>query len=241
MTPLIYSEEDPISLGVFNYHYHRDDSPIIIHADDFDPDEVLPSYFFRSYKQMPQLEQKALQLASGRILDVGACSGSHALYLQDQGHQVTALEQSELCCKVMNDRGIANVLHQDFFQLPQQQFDTILLLMNGAGIAGTLSRLDLLLKKLAELLHPEGQILIDSSDLIFLYTDDDGSAMIDLAADKYYGELTFQTEYKNQKGRKFPWLYVDPDLLKEKVSQNNLQVKQIFKGDHFDYLAQITF
>ncbi|WP_430972815.1 class I SAM-dependent methyltransferase [Sunxiuqinia rutila] len=241
MAPLNYSDEDPISLGVFNYHYHRDNSPILIHSEDFDPDEVLPSYFFRGFKQMPPLEQKALQLANGRILDVGACSGSHALYLQDKGHEVTALEQSALCCKVMNDRGIKNVIHQDFFQLPQQQFDTILLLMNGTGIAGTLSRLDELFQKLASLLHPQGQILIDSSDLIFLYTDEDGSALIDLAAEKYYGELTFQTEYKNQKGHKFPWLYVDPDLLKEKASQNNLRVKQIFKGDHFDYMAQITF
>ncbi len=237
---MIFPEENPISQGVFNYHYHRDNSPIYIHSENFDTDEVLPSYFFRGYKQMPALEQKALDLANGRVLDVGACAGSHALYLQQKGMEVTALERSPLCCQVMKDLGIADVRQTDFFQFKNEKYNTILLLMNGTGIAGSLNRLDLLLQKLGSLLQPRGQILIDSSDLIFLYTEDDGSAVIDLAAENYYGELSFQTEYKNQKSREFPWLYVDPDLLKERAKRNNLQVQQLMKGNHFDYLAQIT-
>lgn len=237
---MIFSEEDPISQGVFNYHFHRDNSPIFIHSDGFDTDQVQPSYFFRSYKQMPKLEQKALDLVKGKVLDVGACAGSHSIYLQQKGFEVTALERSKSCCQVMEDRGITNIIQTDFFLLENEKFDTILLLMNGTGIAGTLNRLDLLLKKLATMLNPKGQILIDSSDLIFLYTEEDGSATIDIAGD-YYGELIFQTEYKQQKGVKFPWLYVDLDLLKEKALENNLQVNQFYKGDHFDYLAKITF
>ena len=235
------SIEDPISQGVFNYHFHRNNSPVYIHSDGFDTDEVLPSYFFRSYKQMPKLEQMALNLSKGQILDIGACAGCHSIYLQQQGHQVVALERSNLCCNVLQDRGISEIRHLDLFQLENEKFDTILLLMNGTGIAGTLNGLHNLFKKLAELLLPNGQILIDSSDLIFLYTEEDGSAVIDLASNKYYGELVFQTEYKQQKGLQFPWLYVDIDTLTEQANRNNLKVKQIFKGDHFDYLAQITF
>ena len=233
--------EDPISQGIFNYHFHRDNTPVYIHSDGFDTDEVLPSYFFRSYQQMPPLEQKALGFAFGKILDVGACAGSHALYLQEKGFQVTALERSGFCCNVMQERGILDVKHLDFFQLKDEKFDTILLLMNGTGIAGNLNGLDMLFKKLAELLNPDGQILVDSSDLIYLYTDEDGSAVIDIAADKYYGELLFQTEYKQQKGTPFPWLYIDQDLLTQKATQNKLKIKQIYQGEHFDYLAQITF
>jgi precorrin-6B methylase 2 len=233
--------EDPIAQAVFNYHFHHDNSPVSIHSDGFDVDEVFPAYFFRTYQQMPALEQKALGLAKGRILDVGACAGSHSLYLQQKGEQAVALERSGLCCKVLQDREIKNIRQLDFFQLEKEKFDTILLLMNGTGIAGTLDGLDRLLKKLTELLLPEGQILIDSSDLIFLYTDEDGSAVIDLTAEKYYGELIFQTEYKQQKGNEFPWLYVGEDLLAESAERNNLHVKQVFKGEHFDYLAQITF
>jgi SAM-dependent methyltransferase len=233
--------EDPISQAVFNYHFHRDNTPVYIHSDGFGADEVLPAYFFRTYQQMPALEQKALELAKGRVLDVGACAGSHSLYLQQKGNQVVALERSGLCCKVLHDRGIPDVRHQDLFQLENEEFDTILLLMNGTGIAGTLDGLGRLFKKLTELLRPDGQILIDSSDLIFLYTDEDGSSVIDLTAEKYYGELVFQTEYQQQKGDEFPWLYVGEDLLAERAERNNLHVRQIFKGKHFDYLAQITF
>lgn len=182
-----------------------------------------------------------MELAQGRILDVGACAGCHSLYLQQEAFQVTALERSGLCCKVMRDRGISDIRHLDLFQLKNEKFDTILLLMNGTGIAGTLDGLDQLFKKLAELLKPKGQLLIDSSDLIFLYTEEDGSAVIDITDDKYYGELTFQTEYKKRKGTEFPWLYVDEDLLYERANRNNLQVKQVYNGDHFNYLAQITF
>ncbi|HKJ43404.1 MAG TPA: class I SAM-dependent methyltransferase [Sunxiuqinia sp.] len=233
--------DDPISQGVFNYHFHRDNTPIFIHSEGFDTDEVLPSYFFRTYQQMPVLEQKAIGMAQGKILDVGACAGCHSIYLQEKGFDVAALERSSLCCKVMKDRGIRNTLNLDLFQFEDEKFDSILLLMNGTGIAGTLTGLDRLFKKLSELLTPAGQILIDSSDLIFLYTEEDGSAVIDLNTENYYGELVFQTEYKQQKGKSFPWLYVDIELLTEYATKHNLKVKHIFKGDHFDYLACITF
>lgn len=233
--------EDPISQGVFNYYFHRDNSPILIHSDGFDTDEVLPSYFFRTYQQMPTLEQKAMDLAKGKVLDVGACAGCHSLYLQNKGMEVTALERSALCCKVMDEQGISSVKNLDLFQLQNENFDTILLLMNGTGIAGTLNGLDQLFQKLAELLAVNGQILIDSSDLIFLYTEEDGSAVIDLNAERYYGELIFQTEYKGSKGLEFPWLYVDIDLLTKYANKNNFKVKHVYKGDHFDYLARITF
>jgi len=233
--------EDPISQAIFNFHFYNDDTSVYIHSEDFDPDEMSPAYFFRSYEKMPAPEQKALDLAKGFVLDVGAGAGSHALYLQQARHSVVALERSDLCCKVMHDRGIWNVRRKDFFNLEKEKYDTILLLMNGAGIAGTLDGLDRLFGKLAELLHPDGQILIDSSNLIFLYTNDDGSAVVDIAANKYYGELIFQTEYKQQRGIPFPWLYVDESLLADSAGRHNLRVKEIFHGGHFDYLAQITF
>ncbi len=230
---------DPIAEGIYNYHFFRKNTPIIIHADGFDDDEVLPSYFFRSVNEMPFIEQEALKLAKGKVLDVGACAGCHASILQNKGLEVYALERSELCCKVMEDRKIRNIIHSDLFTCGDQTFDTILLLMNGTGIAGTLNNLDNFLIKLKSLLSPNGQILIDSSDLIYLYTDEDGSAEININDDHYYGELVFQTEYNGKKGNEFPWLYVDQDTLKAKAEENNLRVEKIIEGDHFDYLAII--
>jgi hypothetical protein len=113
--------------------------------------------------------------------------------------------------------------------------------MNGTGIAGTLSGLDVLLHHLKSLLNQDGQILIDSSDLIYLFEQEDGSALIDLTADNYYGELSFQTEYENWKSQPFSWLYVDISNLENAVKKNKLRLKNVYKGQHYDYLAQITF
>lgn len=232
--------DDPIGRAVFDYHFNTVDQPIVVHSDDFDDDTIETVYLFRSYKKMPALEKKAMSLCHGTILDVGACAGAHSVYLQDKGFEVTSLETSALCCEVLKNRNLRNVIHQDFFKFSNQTFDTILLLMNGTGIAGTLSGLEVLFHHLKTLLNPGGQILIDSSDLIYLFEQEDGSALIDISADKYYGELTFQTEYQNWISQPFSWLYIDLSNLKNAIEKNQLHLKEVFNGQHYDYLARIT-
>lgn len=233
--------DDPMGRAVYDYHFNSINQPIIVHSADFDDDTIDPKYLFRTYKEMPALEKKALNLCKGTVLDVGACAGSHSLYLQEKGFDVTALEISALCCEVLKSRNIHKVIQQDVFKFNDQKFDTILLLMNGTGIAGTLAGLDILFHQLRSLLNPSGQILIDSSDLIYLYEQEDGSAVIDLNADNYYGELMFQTEYNNFASQSFPWLYVDLNNLEHALEKNDLKLSNVYKGQHYDYLARITF
>ena len=189
---------------------------------------------------MPDLEKKAMSLCRGTILDIGACAGAHSVYLHKKGFEVTSLETSALCCEVLRDKKLLHVIQEDILKFNHQKFDTILLLMNGTGIAGTLAGLDVLLHHLKTLLNPEGQILIDSSDLIYLFEQEDGSALIELSSDKYYGELTFQTEYKDWISQPFPWLYVDLSNLTNAIEKNQLKLDKVFKGQHYDYLARIT-
>jgi len=233
--------DDPIGRAVYDYHFNAINQPIIVHSDDFDDDSIDTGYLFRSYKQMPALEKKAMTLCKGKVLDVGACAGTHSVYLQEKGFEVTSLESSELCCEVLRNRGLHNIIQQDIFKFSNQTFDTILILMNGTGISGTLAGLDVLLHHLKTLLNPGGQILIDSSDLIYLFEQEDGSVFLDINAGKYYGELVFQTEYKNWLSQPFPWLYVDLNNLENAIEKNQLKLNKVFKGQHYAYLAQITF
>lgn len=228
---------DPIAQGIYDHHYNGMNNPIIIHSHDFDDDEVLPSYFFRSFSEMPNLEQSALKMAKGSILDIGACAGCHSIYLQSKGFNVTALEYSRLCCDVMIDRKIKNVICADIFEYSGQQYNTILLLMNGTGIAGKLKNLTNFLIKIKSLLANEGQILIDSSDLIYLYINDEGNGLIDLNSDKYYGEITFQTEYNSKKGSPFSWLYVDKETLANHALEAGLEINDFMDGENYNYLA----
>ena len=231
--------DDLLGQAIQDYYFLQTNHPLIIHSDEFDDDKIKPSYFFRSYKSMPELEKKALNMCSGKTLDVGACAGSHALWLQKKGLDVTALEISEKCCQVMQKRGIRKVVQNNIFEYNENQFDTILLLMNGTGIAGTLPHLFDLFVHLKKLLRPGGQILIDSSDLIYLYEDKDGVLSLMPDAEKYYGELQYQFEYKEIRGEIFPWLYTDIETLQQMVAKCQLKINQLVSGKHYDFLAQI--
>jgi cyclopropane fatty-acyl-phospholipid synthase-like methyltransferase len=198
------------------------------------------AYLFRSYDEMPKLEQNALQLAKGKILDIGCGAGSHSLYLQNEKEfEVTSIDISKNAIKACQLRGLKNAKVLNVLDLENETFDTILLLMNGTGIFGTLDETPKFLQKLKTLLNPNGQILIDSSDIIYMFDDDeDGGKWI--PGDAYYGELTFTISYKNQTEDTFPWLYLDYNTLQNAAHANDLQCQLVYEGEHFDYLARLT-
>jgi len=209
---------------------------IIVDSDIADDDVIPSGYLFRSYNQMPKLEKEALKLCKGKVLDVGAAAGSHSLYLQNKGFDVTALEISNLCCDVILKRGVQKVIADNFFNYNAGTYDTLLFLMNGIGIAGTLPGLGLLLNKASQLLNLGGMIIFDSSDIDYMYYDDDGSKLINLNS-TYYGELMYRMQYKSIEGEFFPWLFVDFDTLVPIAKKHGFEPQLIKKGKHFDYLA----
>lgn len=202
--------------------------------------DIIPlPYLFRDYDAMPLIEQKALDLCRGTVLDVGCGSGSHSLYLQNKGVDVTGLDESEGAVFTAKSRGVKNVVHSNIYDYSGTKFDTILLLMNGIGIAGQLNGLPFLLNHLEGLLNPGGQILVDSSDIIYMFeADDDGGYWIPDNG-KYYGEVEFTMEYKGLKSVPFNWLYIDYNRLKQVAEQENLSCELVCEGTHYDYLARL--
>jgi SAM-dependent methyltransferase len=195
--------------------------------------------FFRDYVQMPELEHVALDACRGKVLDVGAGAGSHALYLQENSIDVTALDISQGAMEVMRRRGISKIIEGDFFELNECGYDTLLMLMNGIGIVGKMSRLGEFFKQCDKLLNPGGQIIVDSSDLIYLYQEQDGSVLIDLNGD-YYGELEYRMDFAKYRGVTFDWLYIDQANLSQVAEQCGFKVEILFEDDHYQYLAKIT-
>ena len=203
-------------------------------------EDIYPlDYLFRDFTKMPNLEQKALKLAKGKILDVGCGAGSHSLYLQKNKQDVFAIDISKGAIETSKLRGIKNTQVQNIWELKNEQFDTILLLMNGAGMCGKLDKLSDFLKHLKTLLTPNGQILLDSTDVIYMFEDEDGNFIIDANQD-YYGETQFTMEYNNKKGQTFNWLYIDFNNLQRVATFCNLKCELIQQGTHYDYLARIT-
>lgn len=205
----------------------------------FEEDEISVPYLFRTIEEMPEIEKTALSMARGKILDVGAGAGCHTLELQQRGADVTAADISVLSVEAMKMHGVRKVECFDVLNTErEEQYDTIMLLMNGTGIAGKLSRLPMLLERLKKLLAPSGQILIDSSDLCYIYEDEEG--FIDLTGvDGYYGEVDYQMVYRDVVGERFDWLYIDYETLENVAAACGMSCKLIAEGEHYDYLAQL--
>lgn len=230
---------DPFGKAIKEY-FEKKKAPNIKINSNYTEDETMPvSYFFRGAWDMPELETTALKNCKGKILDVGAAAGCHSLILQKKGFNVTALELSTLACEVMHKQGVVKIANTDIYDYNNEQFNTILLLMNGAGIGGTTEGLKKLLLHLKSLLLDGAQILIDSSDIKYLFEEDDGSIWIDLANDQYYGEMQYEVTFRNTTS-KFNWLFIDFENLKAIANEIGLQCKLIANGDHYDYLAQLT-
>lgn len=204
----------------------------------FDEDEIPVKMLFRKENEMPSIERKALSMARGRTLDVGAGAGCHSLVLQQRGTDVTAIDISPLSVETMKLRGVKEVKQQDFFEV-DECFDTILMLMNGIGIVGRLQRMPLFFRLLDRILAPGGQLLCDSSDICYVFENEDGE-MLFPEGDGYYGELTYQMQYDDVKGETFPWLYIDAETLRACAEACGYQVEVVQQGEHYDYLARIT-
>ena len=229
--------KDLFGKAILDFQTNNTPQALITETSISEPDEMDVAYLFRDFDQMPKIEQQALKLCSGKILDVGCGAGSHSLYLQQQNLDVFAIDISENAIVACHLRGIKNLSNINLLDV-EDKFDTILLLMNGTGIFGTLNQTDLYLKKLKSLLNENGQILIDSSDLIYMFDDDeDGGKWI--PSDTYYGELEFTITYKNEKEDSFPWLYLDYNTLQNAAFANGLQCELVAEGEHFDYLARL--
>jgi len=180
------------------------------------------------------LELKALELCKGKVLDVGAGVGSHALILQRRGFDVTGMDISASAVQIMKQRGLKKAFEGNILKYKDEQFDTLLFMMNGIGLTGTIGGLTSFLKDVKSLLNLGGQLIFDSSDLAYLYQE------VAFPIQGYYGEVSFRYEYKSVKGSWFKWIYVDQKTLKSLAEKQGWIVEIVFEDDQDQYLARLS-
>lgn len=205
-----------------------------VHNSYDEPEEMPVDIYFRDEKEMPELELKALQLCEGKVLDVGAGVGSHALILQRNGFDVTGMDISAAAVSIMKQRGLKNAIEGNILTYTGAKYDTLLFMMNGIGLTGTIPGLKAFLKQVKHLLNPGGQLVFDSSDLSYLYQE------VAFPLNGYYGEVSFRYEYKSIKGNWFKWIYVDQQTLKTIATALGWEVTIVFEDDNDQYLARLT-
>ena len=201
---------------------------------DGEEDEPMASaLFFRGQQELNEAEAFALSLCRGRVLDVGAGAGCHALLLQERGFEVVAVEKSAGGCDVMRSRGVKNILETDVMDVNAGMFDTILLLMNGFGIAGTEEGLIELLLHLKGMLAPGGKIIGDSTDIHYFK---EIQSEIDLS-EKSHHEVLFEIHALGKLER-FPWIFPDEVLLEAIAEEIGLQFNVVMYSDEYHFLCE---
>lgn len=238
-TALLTEDKDPMGAAIQDYFKYKRASRLRVFSSQFDEDEIPVATLFRSYEEMPPIEQTALRLAAGSILDVGAGSGCHTLALREMGKDALPIDISPLSVRVMQARGLDARLTNLFDPHFCNRFDTILMLMNGSGIIGKLANIGDFFLRMKQLLNAGGCILMDSSDLKYLFEEEDGSFLLNLDGD-YYGEVDFRMQYKQIKGEAFDWLYIDFDTLSLYASQYGFKTELMERDDHYAFLAKLT-
>ena len=216
-----------------DFYNQQSEEKLWLHNNYGGPEEMPTEVFFRGEDEMPEAELLALQLCRGKVLDIGAGAGSHTLVLQERGFKVTALEISPGAAAVMQKRGVKKVVQQDIYQYKTERFDTLLLLMNGIGLTQNLNGLDRFLQHAKQLLLPGGQLIFDSSDIMYLYED------LPMPKNQYYGEISYQYEYKNQRGNWFNWLYINAETLQQQAKKQGWNCEIVYEDNMDLYLAKL--
>lgn len=231
--------KDLMGRAIWDYYYQENSEDLQTETSISELDDLPVSYLFRDYQEMNALEKKALDLSFGKVLDVGSGAGSHSLYLQNERKlEVTALDISPKSIEICKARGVKNAICEDLLQFSEKNFDTVLLLMNGTGIFQSLEHIDQYLQKLKSLVAENGQILLDSTDILYMYDqDEDGGVLV--PATGYYGELDYYLHYKGESELPMKWLYLDFDTLENAAIANGFKIQKIEQLED-SYLAQLT-
>ena len=231
--------KDLMGRAIWDYYYQENSEDLQTETSISELDDLPVSYLFRDYQEMNALEKKALDLSFGKVLDVGSGAGSHSLYLQNERKlKVTALDISPKSVEICKARGVKNAICEDLLQFSEKNFDTILLLMNGTGIFQSLEHIDQYLQKLKSLVAENGQILIDSTDILYMYDQDEEGGVL-VPATGYYGELDYYLHYKGESELPMKWLYLDFDTLENAAIANGFKIQKIEQLED-SYLAQLT-
>lgn len=225
---------DILGKAISEYFYGGKEYKLWVHDNHGPKVEMVVPIYFRSPQAMPDLELMALDLCKGKTLDIGAGAGSHALYLQDRGIDVTAIDISEGAVEVMKERGVEKALVQDIFELKGKKFETLLLLMNGIGLVQSIDGLKKFLQHSKALINKNGQLLFDSSDVAYLYEE----GIPELP--HYYGEVKCCYEYRRQKSDWFSWLYIDQQILMDIAAEQGYDTEVLFIDESDQYLARLT-
>jgi SAM-dependent methyltransferase len=120
-----------------------------------------PEFYLAPYRKWPSRQRRALRLARGRVLDVGAGAGRVALHLQEKGLEVVAIDASPGAVEACRKRGVrdARLLRVEDVDKSLGLFDTVVMYGNNLGLLASKSKGRKLLRRLHEITTDRARII----------------------------------------------------------------------------------
>lgn len=232
---------DPHGMAMLAFFDGDTHAVLGVRRDDGLEDSIPVSRFFRDASEFTPIENAALDLCRGLVLDVGAGSGLHSLVLQEKGVRVTSIDISPQAVEIMKQRGVKGAHRADIFEFQGGPYDTILLLGHGIGMVETIVGLDRFLACAQSLVSDHGLVLLDSLDV--RVPDNPAHLAYHEAnrkAGRYIGECRLQFHFQGKSGPNCCWLHVDSDTLNERAMAAGWRCDVILEEESGDYLAKLT-
>jgi len=229
---------DPIGFAASDFYDHGIKNGEIEVLSEIIGDDIIPvQLFFRERSDLPKIEKIALEQCYGKVLDIGAGAGSNALMLQDKC-DVTAIDISNGLVEIMKKRGVKDARKISFFEMKQEKYDTIFMMMNGIGFVGDIDGLEAFFVKAKSMMNIGAKIIFDTTDVTYLYEEDEDLSLLDTGHD-YLGIFDFRMKYKEVEGESFDWLYLDYLTLSAYAHKHGFLVTKLYEDDNHSYLVSL--
>ena len=240
MTPSgVKPEHDAYGQEMWNC-YKGHTSYEIVERDDGLIDVGTAQPYFQEHKNWAVHERDAIQHAHGTILDIGCGAGRVALYLQQRGHKVVAIDNSPLAIKVSRLRGVkgARVLSIRDIQTLRGPFDSIVLYGNNFGLFGGMTQARRLLSTMRGITSSHATIIAVASDP---YKTNDPVHLAYLQRNRergrMAGQLRLRIRYRQFRGDWFDYLFASPAEVRSIVAKTGWTVSAMGESQGPGYVA----
>jgi cyclopropane fatty-acyl-phospholipid synthase-like methyltransferase len=235
-------QQDAFGELVSAYYNGKDVIEIVERDDGLISTTAGPQAYFWEYEKWPDHYKEAIQMVGGRVLDIGSGAGRISLFLQKEGYEVLATDNSPKALQVCQLRGVSKTALCPITQLSNRLgiFDSIVMLGNNFGLFGNFKRARWLLKRFHHMTSSQGCIIAESNDV---YATDDPIHLAyhqrNRQRGRMAGQLRLRIRYQNFKTPWFDYLIVSQGEMKEIIQGTGWVIRQFINSEGPQYIAII--
>jgi len=235
-------DADAYGKAIRDYHEHGEGFEIVERDDGLVAPSGGPEMYFSESDDWGAYLQAGLEHLDGRVLDVGCGAGRHALYAQQQGHDVVGIDVSPGAIEVSRDRGVEDSRECDVADVAAEfasdTFETVLMLGNNFGLVGTADTAPDVLDALATVTGADARIVAESCD-IYENADEYHRSYHEYNRERgrLPGALRIRTRYKTHSTDWFDYLLVSPEEMDEVLVETVWTRTETYRGEGGQYVA----